>query len=412
MLAFCNAAVIKALLVVVGVLFSSECREPAASQPRCGLSVMTVSVASAPDTVRERTTTAAPAKPAKPVKITISDEGIKIGEEGQEKLILEVDTEKLGRLEEEVRAKLESIPESLDVVFGGEEDGRFDDIRSSDLVQLGKTIRIERNELVNGDVVTIGSDIIIDGKVTGDVAAIFGGVRLGPEAIVNGEVVSILGNVTRADGAVVRGEVAVIGGRHGQRGIVYPLGPFGEGVFSAGIRIVLFIIGILLLLIVFYFIGDRMGRAGTHVSGAMLKSFGVGLMVVFGGGLLVFILTIILAITIVGIPVAVLLDCSYFALMILGYFVSAYAVGNFLCKKFGIGTTSLYVQALIGLLALAIFGIVASFMAFTPLLAPARIVLRVTSFSFNFAAVLVGVGAFILSKGGNASLTRQGPPVA
>jgi len=409
MSAFSKASIAKLLLVAAGACVC-VCAAPSIS-PHCGAHAFVISISAAPDTITPAKP-AAPAKPSKPVKITISDEGIKIGADGEEKLILKVDDESLDKIDEKILEKLEGIPESLAAVFGGDEDRRFARVKGADLVQIGKTIRIESDELVNGDVVSIGSNIIIDGKVTGDVAAIFGSVELGSGAIVNGEVVSILGNVSRADGAIVRGETAVIGGRHGHRGLVYPLGPFGEGFFNAGARIVVFIIGILLLLMVFYFLGERMRRAGSHATGAFLKSFGVGLLVFFGGLVLVIILTIILAITIVGIPVAVLLDFSYIALLVLGYFVSAFALGDFLSAKFNLEGNSVYGRALIGLVALSIFGIVASFMFFNPILGPARIILRVISYCINFVAVMTGVGAFILSRAGSNALKPGSPPNA
>ncbi len=76
-----------------------------------------------------------------------------------------------------------------------------------------------------------------------------------PAAIVNGEVVSILGEVSREDGSIIRGETAVIG-RHHRNGLTFPIGPFGEGMFNAGAKVVFFIIAVLLMLIVFYFSGS------------------------------------------------------------------------------------------------------------------------------------------------------------
>ena len=202
---------------------------------------------------------------------------------------------------------------------GGEDDaGRYARVRGSDVVQFGQDIAVEANELVNGNVVSIASDIRIDGKVTGDVAAIFGSVSLGPEAIVSGEVVSIFGSVEREDGSVIRGETAVIGGGCGGRGLVYPITAFGESVIGGVAKIVAFIIGILLMLILVFFMPGRMRRAADFTGGSFLKSAAMGLLLFFGGLVLVVILAIILAITIVGIPVAILLVLSFAALLGIG----------------------------------------------------------------------------------------------
>lgn len=415
MLAFCNGAIVKLLLVITGFV-SSGVHAPAGYQNAYGASVSASSVCAAADTVAYPKNAPAPPKPQKPAKaerpsrITITDEGIQIESDGSEKVILDIDAKNLDKIGKRVTAQieaLENLPESLDTVFDEDEDKRFFRVKGSDVVQFGKKIYIGPDELVNGDVVAIGADIIVEGKVMGDVAAIFGSVELGSGGIVNGEVVSILGEVNRDDGSIIRGETAVIG-KHHRNGLTFPIGPFGEGMFNAGAKVVLFIITILLMLIVFYFIAQRMSNASAHASGSFLKSFGVGLLVLFAGTVLVAVLSIILAITIVGIPVAVLLVLSFVALFVLGYFVSALALGSFVARKCNMERESVYVRGFIGIFLLAILGIIAGFMFFNPWMGPARAMLRVVGGLINFVAVMTGVGAFISSKGG--SLSRAPKP--
>jgi preprotein translocase subunit YajC len=407
MLAFCNGAVVKLLLVVAGFV-SSDMHAPAGYQNASAASVAPADVFSTADTVASPKRSPALQKPQKPPKaektstITITDEGIQIESKGSEKVILDIDAKNLDGINSRVVDKLENLPESLDAVFGEGEDKRFFRVKGSDMVQFGKKIIVGPDELVNGDVVAIGSDIVIEGKVMGDVAAIFGSVELGPAAIVNGEVVSILGEVNREDGSIIRGETAVIG-RHHRNGLTFPIGPFGEGMFGAGAKVVLFIITILLMLIVLYFIAQRMNNASAHASGSFLKSFGVGLLVLFAGTVLVAVLSIILAITIVGIPVAVLLVLSFVALFVLGYFVSAIALGSFVARKCNMERESVYVHGFIGIFLLSILGIIAGFMFFNPWMGPARAMLRGVGGVINFVAVMTGVGAFIVSKGGSLS---------
>ena len=396
MLAFCNEAVVKLLLIIVG-FFVQDFHAPALSGHACCARVAVVTASTARDTsAADRQS-----KKEKPVRITITDEGIKIGSEGKDKFILEVDSEKLNKINREVLEKLEQLPESLKAVFGEDEDKRFFREKGGDIVQVGTKIVVGKDELVNGDVVSIFSNIVVEGKVMGDVAAIFGNVELGPSAIVNGEVVSILGSVSREDGAIVRGETAVIGGHYPHRGLVMPLGSFGEGMFGAGFKIVIFIISVLLILMVLYFISERMTKAAAYAGQSFLKSFGVGLLVLFAGTILVVVLSIILAITIVGIPVAVLLVLSFVALFALGYFVAALALGRFVGRKFNMESESVYLHGIIGLFLLSILGVIASFMVFNPWMGPIRVMLVVFAALIKFVAVVVGVGAFILSRGGS-----------
>lgn len=413
MLAFCNGAIVKLLLVIAGFV-SSDMHASAGYQNAYGATVAASGIVSTADTAAAPKNAPVPQKPPKSAKaektsrITITDEGIQIESDGSEKVILDIDAKKLDRLNKRVIDGLEDLPESLDVVFDEDEDKRFFHVKGSDVVQFGKKIVIGPDELVNGDVVAIGADISIEGKVMGDVAAIFGSVDLGSGAIVNGEVVSILGEVNRDDGSIVRGETAVIG-RHHRNGLTFPIGPFGEGMFNAGAKVVLFIITILLMFIVFYFIAQRMANASSHASGSFLKSFGVGLLVLFAGTVLVAVLSIILAITIVGIPVAVLLVLSFIALFVLGYFVAALALGSFVARKCNMERESVYVHGFIGIFLLSILGIIAGFMFFNPWMGPARGMLRVVGGLANFVAVMTGVGAFISSKGGSLSRAPKAP---
>jgi hypothetical protein len=414
MLAFCNGAVVKLLLIVAGFVSSGVHASPG-HQSVSVTSVSASSVFSAADTVAYPKNAPAsrksekPAKTEKTSKITITDEGIQIESDGSKKVMLNIDSKKLDSVNRRVVGKLEDLPGSLDSVFNEDEDKRFLRVKGSDVVQVGKKITIGPDELVNGDVVCIFGDIVVEGKVMGDVAAICGSVDLGSGAIVNGEVVSIFGEVNREDGSTVRGETAVIG-RHHHNGLNFPIGPFGEGMFGAGAKVVLFIITVLLMLIVFCFIAQRMVGAAAYAGGSFLKSFGVGLLVLFAGTVLVAVLAIILAITIVGIPIAVLLVLSFVGLFVLGYFVSALALGSFIARKCNMERESVYVRGFLGVFLLSILGIIAAFMFFNPWMGPARAMLRVVGGLANFVAVMTGVGAFIASKGG--SLARASKPAA
>jgi len=61
-----------------------------------------------------------------------------------------------------------------------------------------------------GEVLAIFGDVYIDGEVGGEVIAVFGSVTLGSKAVVNGEVVVIGGQLLRDDNAIVHGGVQEI----------------------------------------------------------------------------------------------------------------------------------------------------------------------------------------------------------
>jgi hypothetical protein len=423
MFALCNCAAGKVLTVIAGLLAGGlHAPSPAHHVSTTPGVVVCATVPADSGAARNPQTPPKPPKPPKSekaTKITISDEGIKIESEGSKKVILDVDGKlraNINKLERD-RVKvlenldsLRSLPESLATVFGDEEDRRYVNVKGSDIVQFGHKIDVGPHDLVNGDVVAICSNITIEGKVTGDVAAICGSVEVGPEAVVNGDVVSILGDVNRDDGSVVRGQTVVIGRHHHNRsGLNVAIGPFGEGLLGAGGKIAVLIVSMLLMLIILYFLAQRMRNASIDVGRSFFKSFGVGLLILFGGTILVIVLAIILAITIVGIPVAVLLVLSFAALLVLGYFVAALALGRFACRKCNIESDSVYLHGLLGLLLLSIIGIIASFMFFAPLMTPLRVSLLIVAGLIKFVALTSGVGAFILSRAGALSGAPRPP---
>lgn len=422
MLAFFNAFVVRAILLCVSFLFTLV--PVAGTSKRVGI-VPRVRIV----TTAQRDTTAAPetkeaqsdkeaaetkastgAKKKKSVSISITDEGLKIGSDDETELILEFDSEGISRALDELET-LESLPESILVGLGGEDSRRFYDVRGHDLVKIGESIYVGEHELVRGNVVSIFGDVEIEGKVMGDVVSIMGDIDLGSGAIVNGEVVSVMGGLDQHEDARVRGETVMVGPGSIPFNISLPF--FHRGLLiSAVSKIITFIVGILLLGIVMAFLSDRMRRSSTFIFGAFFKSLGIGALVLIVGAIVVALLAVIFSITIIGIPVAILIVFSFIALCILGYFVSAIALGRWISAKMNFRSDSPFVHGLIGFVLLAILGFVSSFMFFSPFITPLRYFLRTLGGFVQFIALLVGIGAFIVSKAGARSTeTKPALPV-
>lgn len=349
------------------------------------------------------------------LKISISDKGVRIGSEDGREVFLDIDKDGLSAGIEDaldglkgVKIQLDDIgdiSEYIDFDFLDIEDRDFKVVRNKDILRFGDDVHIGRNELVRGDVVVFFADIDIDGKVTGDVVNIFGDVHIGSSAIVNGEVVSVLGTLTEDSNAHIRGETVEVWGH--STPMTLPFFAFGGGVFRVIGKFVSFIVGVLLLLLILYFLPDRMQKSSDYIFGSFFKSLGVGVLVIFIGGAVVGLLAVILSITIIGIPVAILLVLSLVALIMVGYFVSAFALGHVIVEKININGDSMFVKGIIGLFALTIFGLLSGMMWFAPYLIPARIILKSLSAFLNFLALFAGTGAFILSKGGMLMLNKR-----
>jgi hypothetical protein len=211
--------------------------------------------------------------------------------------------------------------------------------RSDDIVRIGGSVTVSADEHVSGDVVVIGGSLGVDGNVDGDVVLIGGTLRLGPQAVVGGDVVGVGAAVQRDPGARIRGRFSSVGWGGGPggdwRGWGWPAwaGPsptvmrFG-GVVLTLVRIGLFLLGAWIVIAVARATAERMAE---RAAADPLKAGLVGLLaqLLF---LPVLLLTIvILAISIVGIPLLLRLPFAILAAAIavlVGFVGVALAVGR------------------------------------------------------------------------------------
>ena len=366
--------------------------------------------AAAPERETEPVSTKKPKEKKQSVKISISDEGIKVGTmDGEERIILELEARELGQALEDLEydlQMLEDLPESLAIMLLEDDDIAYRKIRGSDVVRFGKDIHIGRNELVQGDVVCIAGDIIIEGKVRGNVVNVFGETALYGTAVINGDVVTVMGELNEYNNPRVRGETVNVAS--GAPNIHLPFLSYSAGnMWDVVLKVVKFVIFTLLLLMIIYFLPDRMKISSDHVFGSIFKSLGVGVLVLLVGSVVVLILAVVLSITIIGIPVALLLVLSYGALLLLGYFVSALALGRLLCKKFGPNGASTFLCGFMGLFLITLPGFIAAMMWVLPFLLPIQILLKTIAVFLSFLAATLGSGALIISKAGGLPLEQR-----
>jgi len=82
----------------------------------------------------------------------------------------------------------------------------------TDRVAVGHDVTVAADEVVAGDVVVIGANATIDGKVRGDVVVIGGSLALGPDSVVDGDAVHVLGSLDQATAARVAGSTVGVDG--------------------------------------------------------------------------------------------------------------------------------------------------------------------------------------------------------
>ena len=283
--------------------------------------------------------------------------------------------------------------------------------RKDDMIRVFGNVKIDRDEVLNGDVVVVGGNAEIDGQVNGDSVVIGGNLRLGPEANITGDAVVVGGTLSRDPGATVGGDVNEVGVGSGPRfaEILRNRGIFWAGMlpfFGAARTFVRIGVLILFACIVMLAGGQLAMRIGDRAVAEPVRAGLIGLAaeLLFLPALIMTV--VLLVITILGIPLLLLVPFAVLALIVvflIGFTGVAARVGRFMGARFGWTTTGPYLTTILGIGALVLplvlarlvglFGM--NFIAFPLLVAGVLI---------EYLAWTVGFGA--------AALTYFKPPTA
>jgi hypothetical protein len=232
---------------------------------------------------------------------------------------------------------------------------------SDDRVHVGGSVTVDKDEVIDGDVVAVGGSATVDGTVRGGVVAIGGSVKLGPTADIENDVVAIGGAVHRDPSARIGGRVQEVGINFGR----FRDGQFGlfnlwrESMFGSAFRLAgtLARLGILCLLaaLVVLFGREYMERAAVRAAAEPLKAGAIGLLaqVLFVPVLVITI--VLLAVTIIGIPLLVLVPFAILGLVVIalvGFTGVSYRLGVLLSERFGWNTANPYLTTIVGVVLL------------------------------------------------------------
>jgi hypothetical protein len=293
-----------------------------------------------------------------------------------------------------------------------EDDFDVDIDPSEDRVRIGGSVHVRSGETVDGDVVAVGGSVRVDGTVTGDVVAVGGSVDLSSEAVVEGEVVSVGGRVERAPGAEIHGgieEVAFgVPSFRFRRGHDFEAPAPWSGIGGV-IGIVMWIVVLGLLTCLALLLARRpVERMEYRVRTSPWKAAAVGL----AGELLFFpalvLVIVVLAISIIGIPLLLVIPFAILALAIgilLGFTAVAKAVGHGAEGRFGWSHANAYISLIIGvglIMAVSFFASVLG-MAGGPLKV-FSVIVGIIGFVIQWIAWTIGFGVLLLTRFG----TRYG----
>jgi len=289
-------------------------------------------------------------------------------------------------------------PESPEPPAAGDAPGRR--VRQGgDVVRVMGNVNVARDERVEGDVVAVMGNANVDGEVDGDVNVVMGNLDLGPEAVVRGDVHIVGGNLNRAPGARIEGSIDnVVVGPGGWSGSTVPamvrdsvLGRLGS---LAGTLLRIALLGLMALLVV------AVGRApieriADRTAADPLRAGLVGFVAQLLFFPLLIVTIVVLAVSIIGIPLLLLLPFGIILLLVVllvGFTGVAYHAGRILNERFGWTGRGPYTTVILGVVTIALVTVIARSAA----------VAGGTFFSFPLTAVgyLVEYLAWTLGFGG------------
>lgn len=234
---------------------------------------------------------------------------------------------------------------------------------------------------------------------------------LGPDAVVEGDVQSVGGRINRSPGAVVHGSVnevafghSPVQFRHGEWNAPAPFGGVSNVIGTVMWIVVLGLLACLALLLA----RRPIERMESRVRTSPWKAAAVGL----AGQILFFpvlvLVVIVLAISIIGIPLLIVVPFALLAIMLgtlLGFTAVCKRVGHGAEERFGWSHASPFVSLLVGLgIVMAVtFFAAAIGMGGGPLEVFA-VILGIIGFVIQYIAWTMGFGALLLTRFG----TRYG----
>ena len=234
------------------------------------------------------------------------------------------------------------------VIFGGTFTLESGDVLNGDLVIFGGSVDLEQGSLVNGDVLLFGGNAEVHGEIDGDLAVLGGNVNLGPTAVITGGVANLGGNIESAEGAIVEGDFVSADGFYGPFNFELPdlpsfrdtvripsfgrssIGPF----FSPVTGILWFVFRSLLVaalaILVVLFWPKPAERAGNAAVSQPIVAGGLGCLTL----IVVPILCVLLAITIIGLPVSFLAVVALVVAVVFGWIAIGVEVGRRMAEAF------------------------------------------------------------------------------
>ena len=286
--------------------------------------------------------------------------------------------------------------------------------RREDIVRIGGSVTVDNDEYVRGDVVVIGGSANINGEVDGEVVVVGGSARFGPQADVRGDITVVGGGLSRDSSAVIRGSINEVGfggipwrGEWGRSADwdwmngIYPV----ARLTGTLVRITLLI---LLTTLVLFVAKTPVEQIADRVAADPVKSWFVGFLAEMLFIPVLIMTAVVLAISIIGIPLLVLLPVAVVALlvvMLVGFTAVAYHIGRLLQDKVDVLRSRPYAATFAGILLIVSPVLLARLVGLTGDLGFVVWPIAAVGFLLEYSVWTAGLGAAALAR-----FNRPTPP--
>lgn len=252
---------------------------------------------------------------------------------------------------------------------------------SSDQVSFGGHIKVPLQEKMEGDIVIFGGTTEIMGELIGDITALGGQVQI--YGRVNGDLVTVGSQVILFEGAYIAGDVKIVSGSISREPNVHigrsysQITPLPRNIYSLPrlfthapfflplqVRysniILSFFFQLLLVLLISYFFS----RNVEVIRSTFKENLGQTLLIGLVGFLILIPLMIFLAITILGIPLAILTPVFYWIAISLGRTGIYLYLGEWAQQFLKLNTQKIISTTLLGFLVYFVFRLIIRFIPF------------------------------------------------
>ena len=278
---------------------------------------------------------------------------------------------------------------------GGSGDGLVID-DGAGLVRIFSDANVAHGQHIDGDVVAVFGSVHVAGSVSGNTVAVFGSVTLDSSATVNGDAVAVGGGLDSREGAKVSGQSVSVGFLPLTFGL--PALPLALMTLFMGWLVTALFGGLYGLLF-----PAQLARTSRTASQRTALSLVLGLL----SGPFVPVATILLMVTVIGLPFGLLLPFVWMVATFIGHIAATRVLGAKILRR-GPGEGSAFAPIAAGATFVAAFFIVGVFLwQMGPFLRSVSLFFFMAGLLIHMGLSAIGCGAVLLSRFGTRRDTDE-----